>query len=45
VPGAGFGTDTNVVTLVHAAGEEPLPLLPKSRVADVVLDRIRALLP
>jgi phosphopantothenoylcysteine decarboxylase/phosphopantothenate--cysteine ligase len=45
VPGAGFGTDTNVVTLVHAAGEEPLPLLPKSRVADVILDRIRALLP
>lgn len=40
----GFGTDDNEVVLVAAAGSEPLPLLPKGRVADRILDRAAALL-
>ncbi len=32
-PGAGFGVDTNVVTLLTAAGAEPLPLQSKDDVA------------
>ena len=43
-PGAGFAVDTNRVTLLDAAGETPLPLLPKSEVADAILDRVEALL-
>lgn len=42
--GAGFGTATNIVTLVDAAAEEALPLMDKKAVARVVLDRIEALL-
>ncbi|HEX2778478.1 MAG TPA: bifunctional phosphopantothenoylcysteine decarboxylase/phosphopantothenate--cysteine ligase CoaBC [Gemmatimonadaceae bacterium] len=39
--GAGFGVDTNRVTLVGRDGvEERLPLLPKREVADVILDRV-----
>jgi phosphopantothenoylcysteine decarboxylase/phosphopantothenate--cysteine ligase len=39
VPGAGFGSDTNVVTLVDAAGaSETLPVLPKDAVAGRILD-------
>jgi phosphopantothenoylcysteine decarboxylase/phosphopantothenate--cysteine ligase len=44
-PGAGFGTDTNLVTLIDAAGTvEALPLLPKYDVAMRILDRVVALL-
>ena len=44
-PGAGFGTDTNRVTLLSKkGGEERLPLAPKSEVADAILDRVEALL-
>lgn len=43
-PGAGFGVDTNRVTLVGADGEEALPLLSKSAVAEHILDRVTALL-
>jgi phosphopantothenoylcysteine decarboxylase/phosphopantothenate--cysteine ligase len=44
-PGAGFGYDTNRVTLFSAKGEtEELPLLPKTDVADLLLDRIEKLL-
>ena len=44
-PGAGFGTDTNRVTLVGRDGvEERLPLLEKREVADVILDRVVRLL-
>lgn len=44
-PGAGFGTDTNLVTLIDAAGNvESLPLLPKYDVAMRILDRVAALL-
>ena len=44
-PGAGFGVGTNRVTLLEAGGkEDALPLLPKSDVADAILDRVEALL-
>lgn len=43
--GAGFGADTNRVTLIHRDGTvEELPLQPKSDVADAILDRVEALL-
>ena len=38
-PGAGFGSDTNVVQLIDAAGEtQALPVLPKDEVAGRILD-------
>jgi phosphopantothenoylcysteine decarboxylase/phosphopantothenate--cysteine ligase len=43
-PGSGFGTETNQVVLVHAGGEEELPLLPKYDVAMRVLDVSREIL-
>ena len=42
--GAGFGVDTNRVTLVTADGDEALPLMPKADVADAILDRVERLL-
>jgi phosphopantothenoylcysteine decarboxylase/phosphopantothenate--cysteine ligase len=43
--GAGFGVDTNRVTLVLSDGrEEHLPLMSKADVADAILDRVEALL-
>lgn len=42
VPGAGFGVDTNVVTLITAAGAEELPLQSKDDVAMAILDRMLA---
>ena len=43
--GAGFETDTNVVTIVTASGKiEQLPQLPKFDVANIILDRIKPLL-
>ncbi|MBM3263976.1 MAG: bifunctional phosphopantothenoylcysteine decarboxylase/phosphopantothenate--cysteine ligase CoaBC [candidate division Zixibacteria bacterium] len=45
VEGAGFEVDTNIVTFLHADGrEEALPLLPKTEVADRLLDCVTALL-
>ncbi|MCI8910412.1 MAG: bifunctional phosphopantothenoylcysteine decarboxylase/phosphopantothenate--cysteine ligase CoaBC [Oscillibacter sp.] len=44
VEGAGFGTDTNVLTLITAAGNEDLPLLSKEEAASRILDRALALL-
>jgi phosphopantothenoylcysteine decarboxylase/phosphopantothenate--cysteine ligase len=42
-PGAGFGTDTNVVTLVDRDGAiTPLPLATKADVAHAILDRVVA---
>jgi phosphopantothenoylcysteine decarboxylase/phosphopantothenate--cysteine ligase len=45
-PGAGFGVDTNRVTIVTRGRTEPeeLPLLSKREVADVILDRVEAML-
>lgn len=43
-PGAGFGADTNRVTLIGRDGDETaLPLLPKREVAEAILDRVAAL--
>ena len=38
--GAGFGVDTNVVTLITKDGAEELPLMSKEEVAGKILDRI-----
>ena len=38
--GAGFGTDTNVVTLITRDGEEELPLMSKEEAAHQILNRI-----
>jgi phosphopantothenoylcysteine decarboxylase/phosphopantothenate--cysteine ligase len=43
-PDAGFDVDTNAVTIVSDAGSESLPVLPKSRVAAEILDRVATLL-
>jgi phosphopantothenoylcysteine decarboxylase/phosphopantothenate--cysteine ligase len=44
-PGAGFEVETNRVTFLHRVGDdEVLPLLPKSEVADAILDRVEPLL-
>jgi phosphopantothenoylcysteine decarboxylase/phosphopantothenate--cysteine ligase len=44
-PGAGFEVDTNrVVLLSPDAPDESLPLMPKSEVADHILDRVEGLL-
>lgn len=41
--GAGFGTDTNRVTLIARDGsEESLPLMQKTELADIILDRVEA---
>ncbi|MGN0663167.1 MAG: bifunctional phosphopantothenoylcysteine decarboxylase/phosphopantothenate--cysteine ligase CoaBC [Faecalibacterium sp.] len=42
VEGAGFGVDTNVVTLITADGAEELPLMSKADVADRILDAFLA---
>ena len=43
--GAGFGVDTNRVTLLlRDGGEEQLPLMPKTAVADAILDRVETLI-
>ncbi|MBI3750678.1 MAG: bifunctional phosphopantothenoylcysteine decarboxylase/phosphopantothenate synthase [Chloroflexi bacterium] len=43
--GSGFGTDTNRVTILDAAGgRDELPLLTKREVADRILDRVAAAL-
>ncbi len=43
-PGAGFRVDTNRVTLISADGADVLPLMPKTAVAEAILDRAGALL-
>ena len=43
--GAGFGHDTNRVTIIGKDGvTDALPLLPKTEVADAVLDRVERML-
>jgi phosphopantothenoylcysteine decarboxylase/phosphopantothenate--cysteine ligase len=42
--GAGFGGDTNRVTIIARGGEEEvLPLMSKRDVADAILDRVEML--
>ena len=45
-PGAGFAVETNRVTILSRTAGEPerLPLMSKHEVADVILDRVEALL-
>jgi phosphopantothenoylcysteine decarboxylase/phosphopantothenate--cysteine ligase len=43
-PDSGFDVDTNQVTLIAPDGSDPLPLLPKSAVAGILLDRVERLL-
>ena len=38
--GAGFGVDTNVLTLITSEGEQELPLMSKAQAADALLDAI-----
>ena len=40
VAGAGFGTDTNVVTLIQKDGVKELPILSKNEVAKAILDEL-----
>lgn len=41
--GAGFGVDTNIVTLITHDGATELPMLPKSEVAARILDKVSEL--
>ena len=43
-PDAGFEVDSNAVTIISPAGDEPIPLQSKAQVAGIVLDRAEALL-
>ena len=43
VAGAGFGTDTNVISVITADGVTELPLQSKDAAADAILDRAMAL--
>lgn len=43
--GAGFGTDTNVVTLITEKVVENFPCMPKEQVAEAVLDEIVSQIP
>ena len=43
VEGAGFGVDTNVLTLITADSEKQLPIMSKDEAADALLDEILAL--
>ena len=40
VAGAGFGTDTNVITLIAKDFEKELPLMSKKEAAGCILDAI-----
>lgn len=42
--GAGFGVDTNIVTLITEAGLKPLPKMTKRQVGDCILDEALRLL-
>jgi len=44
-PGAGFGVDTNRVTIIDREGkQQALELMPKSAVAEIILDCVEAAL-
>jgi len=45
VEGAGFATDTNIVTIIHRNGEvKSFPKMPKQQVAAVILDQVANLM-
>ena len=39
-PGAGFNVDTNIATLISAAGSESLPIMSKRELAERILDKV-----
>lgn len=39
--GAGFGTDTNIITLITGDGDEELELMSKFDAANIILDRLK----
>ena len=41
VAGAGFGTDTNVITIITPDSEKEFPLMSKQEAADRILDEIK----
>ena len=41
--GAGFGTDTNVITMITKSGAEELPLMSKEEAAHKILDKLLTL--
>ncbi|MBR4073906.1 MAG: bifunctional phosphopantothenoylcysteine decarboxylase/phosphopantothenate--cysteine ligase CoaBC [Firmicutes bacterium] len=43
VNGAGFGTDTNIVTLITRDKVEELPIMSKAEVAHAILDKLKAM--
>jgi len=43
-PGAGFDVETNQVTFISSTSTEALPLMPKTAVAAVLLDRVEQML-
>ena len=43
VPGAGFGVDTNVITIITQTDTTQLPLMTKDATANAILDRAEAL--
>ena len=42
--GAGFGVDTNKVTLIDRNGRQELPLLSKRETAERIVDKIETIL-
>lgn len=43
IKGAGFGTDTNIITLITPDGVTELPLMSKEAAADAILDQIQSI--
>jgi len=43
-PGAGFGTDTNLITIITAEDMQELPLMTKRAAADAIIDAARKFL-
>lgn len=39
--GAGFGTDTNIITLITKDGERQLDVMPKLKAAQIILDELK----
>ena len=44
-PGAGFGGDTNILTLITREGSQTLPMLSKDEAANRLLDALLPMLP
>ena len=42
--GAGFGSDTNIITIITADDTQQLPLLTKDEAANAILTRAKAIL-